>query len=125
LTIRATSTADTGKYGEVTVTVTEPTGGTTISLNIVDEGASFTVTGWPVTPTIYKTGGVDKIELEIADADYTYTWYVDGVQKAIIGTVAISAGDYPLGGHSLLLIGVKSGVYWSKVIGSFRVAAHP
>jgi hypothetical protein len=125
LKVKAVSNFDSGKYDEVTVTVTEPTGNAGITLTIVDKGGELDISGWPGTPVIHKTGGTGSISLNVTNAGYTCDWYVDGSLESSGAAFTVSAANYQLGGHSLLLVGTKDGVPWSKSIGSFTVAARP
>ncbi|MDR1278751.1 MAG: hypothetical protein LBK02_08370 [Treponema sp.] len=129
LTVKAKSTYTAGGFtpveDTVTVTVTEPTGNAGITLTIVDKGGELDISGWPGTPVIHKSGGTGSISLNATNAAYTYAWYVDGGLAGAGAALMISAANYQLGGHSILLVGTKDGVPWSKIIGSFTVAAHP
>jgi hypothetical protein len=93
-----------------------------ISLTITDKGGNLTIDGARENLTIYKTGGTTLLTLKLTDPGYTCTWYVDGgLPKSTGAAITIKAEDYPLGGHTVLLV-IKDDhfISWSKTI-SFTI----
>jgi hypothetical protein len=122
LTIRATSTADTTKYGEIMVTVI-PVGAVTIGLTIVDEGGILNLGKNPDTAVIYKSGNPNAVTLSVTNNGYTYTWYVDGRVKGTGSSITLNAGDYAPGGHSVFLgaLNTETDIPWSSDSIAFTV----
>ncbi|GHT73765.1 hypothetical protein FACS1894124_2640 [Spirochaetia bacterium] len=107
--------------GTVTVAVSKPgyeitpssldvavtrTGAMNITLDIVDGGGGLTLTG--AAPfTVYKTGLADGsptgATVSVSTPGYTYTWYVDGVNKGTGNSITINAKDYDFDKHQLVL----------------------
>ncbi|GHT73763.1 hypothetical protein FACS1894124_2630 [Spirochaetia bacterium] len=101
-----------------------PKGDVNITLDIVDQGGSLTLSG--AAPfTVYRTGTGGSANVSVTAAGYTYTWYVDSKSKGTASSITINAGDYDYGTHQLLLV-VKhtaSGVFWTAPAIAFTVAA--
>ena len=102
-------------YGLVQLTVNHPT--------ITDLGITINVLA-PNDSEISKTGAESlTYTIQDMDANYTYIWYVDGVEKAEgEASLTVNAGDYSVGNHSVLLtIKDQQGVTWSSTPFSFTV----
>jgi hypothetical protein len=115
LTVKATSTVDTGKNGTATVTVTDPTDGS-LGIIIGSSYGAITITGSDGENIISKTGTTQTLHLS-ADGYTNVAWYVDGAVAGIPDSgITIDAGYYPVDHHTVTFTGERAGIPYSRVI---------
>ncbi|GHV88438.1 hypothetical protein AGMMS50267_07980 [Spirochaetia bacterium] len=102
-----------GTAGGITVTVPNP---------VTTPALGFTP---PANLVIHKTGAGDRsLNFTTSNADYTYSWSVDGGTPVDGATFNVNAANYAVGGHSVVLIAKKDGVPWSPAPIAFTVEAN-
>jgi hypothetical protein len=119
LTVRATSTYDTGKSGTAAVTVI---------VIVIEEGVALiypediAAGAFPEGIILFKIGTEDKRTKTLTvSGDYdTYQWRVDGTVKENSETIVLDAAEYTLGTHQISVEVTRGGEPYSKS-GSFTV----
>jgi hypothetical protein len=94
--------------------------GATITFTVTDVGGTVTInpTG---SQTITKPAGSLTLTATIPSGFNVYKWYVDGADKGSASSITVNAADYGTGGHDVILVIVKDGVYYDSKPGNFTV----
>jgi hypothetical protein len=120
LTVRATSTYDTAKFGTATIMVTKTGQGVTL---IYPEDAAAGVGAFPDNITLSKSGAGGKPTeqtLTVSGEYDSYRWRVNGTIKGNGKTIELKAADYKTGTHQISVEVTRDGGVYSRS-GTFKV----
>jgi uncharacterized protein YjdB len=120
LTVRATSTYDTGKFGTAAVTV-PPRGAGGVTLIYPEDEDLGAFTNDSIILSKSGAGGKPTTQtFTVAGTYASYQWRVDGTVKGSSGSITLTAAGYTIGSHQISVVVTHGGVPYSKT-GSFRV----
>jgi hypothetical protein len=111
----------------ITVNPASPggTGSATMSFTVTDLGTGLKITRNGGGVLSITKGGTLTLEVNLTGISYgTLDWKVDGVSVPVGNgnpTVAIDTGGYRTGGHNVILVIEKGGVYYSSDSVTFTV----